>query len=236
MVATGAWRRRRRCASAWPLHRPAEPAADTLALSTIEVELTPIAGRPGDHREVARQAGVHPPPHARGDQGGRGGERSPSCAIRRPTTATRVKKAAEWLIVVGVCTHLGCVPLGNKPGDPRGEYGGWFCPCHGSHYDTSGRIRKGPAPQNLAVPDYAFLTDTSVDRLRRLAAARRQRRGNTEGHGRRRARPRLQERRRALDRRPPADLHAGATRSSSPTRRRRTSTTGGTSARSPGSC
>jgi len=67
-----------------------------------------------------------------------------------------------WLIVVGVCTHLGCVPLGTKPGDPRGEYGGWFCPCHGSVYDTSGRIRKGPAPKNLEVPDYSFLSDTKV--------------------------------------------------------------------------
>lgn len=63
----------------------------------------------------------------------------------------------EWLIVIGVCTHLGCVPLANA-----GEYGGWFCPCHGSHYDVSGRIRKGPAPYNLEVPDYKFLTDTNV--------------------------------------------------------------------------
>jgi ubiquinol-cytochrome c reductase iron-sulfur subunit len=73
----------------------------------------------------------------------------------------RVQKP-EWLILVGVCTHLGCVPLGQKTTDPRGEYGGWFCPCHGSHYDTSGRIRKGPAPLNLAVPTYTFLTDTTV--------------------------------------------------------------------------
>jgi ubiquinol-cytochrome c reductase iron-sulfur subunit len=68
----------------------------------------------------------------------------------------------EWLIMIGVCTHLGCVPLGNKPGDPKGEYGGWFCPCHGSQYDTSGRIRKGPAPKNLVVPDYLFASDTLV--------------------------------------------------------------------------
>jgi ubiquinol-cytochrome c reductase iron-sulfur subunit len=62
----------------------------------------------------------------------------------------------QWLVMVGICTHLGCIPLGQRPGDPHGEYGGWFCPCHGSHYDTSGRIRKGPAPRNLDVPDYAF--------------------------------------------------------------------------------
>jgi len=67
-----------------------------------------------------------------------------------------------WLVVVGICTHLGCVPLGQKPTDPHGDFGGWFCPCHGSHYDTSGRIRKGPAPANLAVPPYAFTSDSKV--------------------------------------------------------------------------
>ena len=68
----------------------------------------------------------------------------------------------KWLVVIGVCTHLGCVPLGQKVGDSKGDYGGWFCPCHGSHYDTSGRIRKGPAPTNLLVPKYSFVTDTSI--------------------------------------------------------------------------
>jgi ubiquinol-cytochrome c reductase iron-sulfur subunit len=69
----------------------------------------------------------------------------------------------EWLIVVGICTHLGCIPLGNKASEPRGEYGGWFCPCHGSHYDTSGRIRKGPAPENLYLLPYAFIGDDLVE-------------------------------------------------------------------------
>ena len=78
-------------------------------------------------------------------------------ALKDPQTdASRVKKP-EWLIVIGVCTHLGCIPLGHQ-----GEYGGWFCPCHGSVYDTSGRIRKGPAPLNLLVPEYSFLSDTKV--------------------------------------------------------------------------
>jgi len=77
-------------------------------------------------------------------------------------TDTAKKVRPEWLIVVGVCTHLGCVPLGTNQGDPRGEYNGWFCPCHGSQYDTSGRIRKGPAPANLAVPSYLFSSDTLV--------------------------------------------------------------------------
>lgn len=70
----------------------------------------------------------------------------------------RIKKGHEkWLVAIGVCTHLGCVPLSNK-----GDYKGWFCPCHGSHYDTSGRIRKGPAPLNLPVPPYAFISDTKI--------------------------------------------------------------------------
>ncbi|MBI1366527.1 MAG: ubiquinol-cytochrome c reductase iron-sulfur subunit [Alphaproteobacteria bacterium] len=68
----------------------------------------------------------------------------------------------EWLLVVGICTHLGCVPLGTAQGENRGDYDGWFCPCHGSQYDVSGRIRKGPAPENLFIPTYKFLTDTSI--------------------------------------------------------------------------
>jgi len=68
----------------------------------------------------------------------------------------RVKKN-EWLVMIGICTHLGCVPLGDK-----GEYGGWFCPCHGSHYDTSGRIRKGPAPTNLEIPKYEFVGNNII--------------------------------------------------------------------------
>src|SRR3546814_12001841 len=69
---------------------------------------------------------------------------------------------ANWLITLGVCTHLGCVPLGAAEGENKGDYGGYFCPCHGSHYDTAARIRKGPAPTNLEVPEYAFKSDTVV--------------------------------------------------------------------------
>ncbi len=71
-------------------------------------------------------------------------------------------KDPEWLVMVGVCTHLGCVPLGQKMTDTKGDYNGWYCPCHGSHYDTSGRVRQGPAPNNLAVPEYSFLNDTTI--------------------------------------------------------------------------
>ena len=75
--------------------------------------------------------------------------------------AARVIKP-EWLVVVGVCTHLGCVPLDQKPIDPRGAWGGWFCTCHGSAYDTSGRVRQGPAPLNLVVPTYVFTADAQI--------------------------------------------------------------------------
>ncbi|MGO4404253.1 ubiquinol-cytochrome c reductase iron-sulfur subunit [Bosea sp. RAF48] len=84
--------------------------------------------------------------------------------LRDPQTdQQRTKPGHErFLIVYGNCTHLGCVPLGNAPGEPKGDYDGWFCPCHGSHYDSSGRIRKGPAPLNLPVPPYAFTADTKI--------------------------------------------------------------------------
>jgi ubiquinol-cytochrome c reductase iron-sulfur subunit len=77
--------------------------------------------------------------------------------------ANRAAKDREpWLVMIGICTHLGCIPKGQSVGDYKGEFGGWFCPCHGSQYDTAGRIRKGPAPQNLAIPPYAFASDTKI--------------------------------------------------------------------------
>ena len=82
---------------------------------------------------------------------------------RSITLDTKNKKGKEnWLITMGVCTHLGCVPLGAAAGEVKGEFGGYFCPCHGSVYDTAARIRKGPAPKNLEVPEYAFSSDTVV--------------------------------------------------------------------------
>jgi ubiquinol-cytochrome c reductase iron-sulfur subunit len=85
-------------------------------------------------------------------------------SLRDPQTlAERTKEGhGNILVTMGVCTHLGCVPLGAAEGENRGEFGGYFCPCHGSHYDTAGRIRKGPAPANLEVPDYAFTSDTTI--------------------------------------------------------------------------
>jgi ubiquinol-cytochrome c reductase iron-sulfur subunit len=143
----------------WPLLETMNPAADTLALSSTEIDISGIEvgqsiiavwrGKPVfiRHRtpeeiEAARKVPLD-------DLGDR---QSDEDRATRP----------EWLILVGICTHLGCIPLGTKTGDPRGEFGGWFCPCHGSHYDTSGRIRKGPAPRNLEVPPYQFVSDTLV--------------------------------------------------------------------------
>ena len=82
--------------------------------------------------------------------------------LRDPQTDDERVQNEKFIVLVGVCTHLGCVPLGQKSGDVKGEYGGWFCPCHGSHYDHSGRIRKGPAPTNLEIPQYSFLSDTLI--------------------------------------------------------------------------
>ena len=77
--------------------------------------------------------------------------------LRDPETDASRVESAEWLVVMGICTHLGCVPIANA-----GDYGGWFCPCHGSHYDVSGRIRKGPAPLNLEIPPYKFTGDANL--------------------------------------------------------------------------
>jgi len=144
---------------AWPLINTMNPSAEVLALASTEVDLSPIEvgqritvtwrGNPVfiDHRnaeqiEAAESVDVE--------------------ELRDPQTDEARVQKPEWLIVIGVCTHLGCVPLGQKPGQDRGEFGGWFCPCHGSHYDTSGRIRKGPAPKNLPVPPYEFTGDTQI--------------------------------------------------------------------------
>ena len=142
-----------------PLVNQMNPPADVLALASTEVDISKIA--PG---QAIKTSWRKQPVFIRNLTPKEIAEANavPLSDLRDPQTdASRVKKA-EWLILVGVCTHLGCVPLGQKPSDPRGEFGGWYCPCHGSQYDTSGRIRKGPAPLDLLVPDYAFETDTNV--------------------------------------------------------------------------
>ena len=143
----------------WPFINSMNPAGDVLALSATEVDLSPIQvgqsvtvtwrGKPVFiRRRTADEI--------------KAAESVDLAELRDPQKDSDRVKKPEWLVLVGVCTHLGCIPLGQKPSDPRGEYGGWYCPCHGSVYDTSGRIRQGPAPANLAVPPYTFLSDTSV--------------------------------------------------------------------------
>jgi ubiquinol-cytochrome c reductase iron-sulfur subunit len=140
---------------AWPFITQMNPAADVLALATSEVDISKVAV--GQSITVLWRG--HPvfirhrtPEEIKEAQD----VKLSDLKDPQPDSARVQKGKEEWLILVGVCTHLGCIPLGQKPGDPRGEFGGWFCPCHGSQYDTSGRIRKGPAPANLAVPPYAF--------------------------------------------------------------------------------
>lgn len=143
----------------WPLIDQMNPDASTLALASIEVDIAPIAE--GQILTVKWRGGPVFVRH-RTPKEIKAAEDVNVSELRDPQTdAQRVKKP-EWLIVIGICTHLGCVPLGNKPSDPRGEWGGWFCPCHGSQYDTSGRVRHGPAPANLPVPPYAFTSDTKI--------------------------------------------------------------------------
>lgn len=145
----------------WPFVMSMNPAADTLALSSIEVDLSPVAlgsavtfvwrGKPIFVRnrtpdEIKTAEGV-----------------VLTQLIEPAADKDRVKPGHDkWLVVIGICTHLGCIPLGNKITDPRGDFGGWVCPCHGSQYDVSGRVRKGPAPANLALPPYAFISDTKI--------------------------------------------------------------------------
>jgi ubiquinol-cytochrome c reductase iron-sulfur subunit len=140
--------------AAWPLIDSLNPSADVLAQATVEVDLRPI--------EIGQRVTVN-------------WRKQPLFIIRRsadaiararaddnadlidPETDAARTQRPEWLVVIGVCTHLGCIPLGQNPGDNRGRFGGWFCPCHGSIYDASGRERKGPAPKNLIVPPYRFV-------------------------------------------------------------------------------
>ena len=147
--------------AAWPFVHSMNPAADVLALATIEVDLSAI--EVGQSITVMwrkkpvfiRRRTVQEIEMAQAADSELGAMRDPQ------KDEERVQKP-EWLVLVGICTHLGCVPQGQRPGEERGEFGGWFCSCHGSQYDTAGRIRKGPAPKNLEVPDYAFLDDTTI--------------------------------------------------------------------------
>lgn len=142
-----------------PLINSLNPAKDTLALATIEVDLSQIPV--GEARTAMWQGKPVFIRHRTPEEIKEAEDVDVTTLIDKEADDVRVKKP-EWLIVVGICTHLGCVPTGQKATEERGEYHGWFCPCHGSQYDTSGRIRKGPAPKNLPVPPYTFVSDTVV--------------------------------------------------------------------------
>ena len=144
------------CTVAWPLVDSMNPSADVLAQSSIEVDISAVPK--GDQKKVMWRGKpifiYHRTPEQIADA-----KSVKVDDLRDPQTdADRVIAGKEeWLVVVGVCTHLGCVPQANQ-----GEFHGWFCSCHGSQYDSSARIRKGPAPRNLPIPPYAFLTDTKL--------------------------------------------------------------------------
>ncbi|MGB3214861.1 MAG: ubiquinol-cytochrome c reductase iron-sulfur subunit, partial [Alphaproteobacteria bacterium] len=145
--------------AAFPLVNSLNPAKDTLAMASIEVDIADIP--PGAAKTVMWRGKPVFIRHRTPEQIEAAKNVNTQSLIDKQTDEQRVKKP-EWLVTVGVCTHLGCVPMGQKESDSKGDFGGWFCPCHGSHYDTSGRIRKGPAPKNLTVPPYEFLSDTKI--------------------------------------------------------------------------
>jgi len=148
-------------AIAWTLIDSMNPSKDVLAVSSVEVDLTPIVA--GQGITVLWQGKPIFVRH-RTDKEIKEAEDVPLSQLIEPQPDSARVKAGhdQWIVLIGICTHLGCVPLGNKPSDPRGDWGGWFCPCHGSQYDTSGRVRHGPAPLNLPLPPYAFETDTKI--------------------------------------------------------------------------
>nr|WP_295370680.1 ubiquinol-cytochrome c reductase iron-sulfur subunit [uncultured Sphingosinicella sp.] len=143
----------------YPLVNQMNPSADVLALASIEVDVAQIQAGQAIKTIFRKQ-----PLFIRNltPQEMQAANAVPVGELRDPQTlAERTKEGkTNWLVTMGVCTHLGCVPLGVAEGENKGEYGGYFCPCHGSHYDTAARIRKGPAPKNLEVPEYSFLSDT----------------------------------------------------------------------------
>ena len=156
-------------AAIWPLVNQMNPSADVQALSSIYVDLSGVEtgtqitvkflGKPVFIRrrteaeiEAAREVDVSALPDPNAENANISGE-APATDENRALDET-----GEWLVMMGVCTHLGCVPLG----DGAGDFGGWFCPCHGSHYDTAGRIRKGPAPRNLPIPVVEFTDETTI--------------------------------------------------------------------------
>jgi len=158
-------------AVAWPLFQQMNPSAAALALATTETDIGAI--QPGQqviikHRGQPLFVRRRTPEEIKSAQAvdvaalPDGLARNAGKDAALPASDANRTIKAEWLVVSGVCTHLGCTPTVSTPSAPEGEYGGWLCHCHGSAYDTSGRIRKGPAPENLHVPVYSFMSDTRI--------------------------------------------------------------------------
>ena len=153
-ITTGAFGVVGAASVAWPLIDQLNPDASVKAVSTIEVDISSI--EPGSFLKVAwRGKPIYI--RRRTNEEIADAEKDDNLNLPDPQKDIDRVQKKEWLVVVGVCTHLGSIPIANQ-----GEYEGWFCPCHGSHYDISGRIRKGPAPTNLEVPPYEFVSDSLI--------------------------------------------------------------------------
>ena len=145
--------------AAWPFIDLMNPSADVLAMASTEIDLSSIEE---GQSITAMWRGKPVFIRKRTSEEIKAASDVKMMDLKDPEQdAVRVQKP-EWLVMIGICTHLGCIPLGQKTGQIKGEYNGWFCPCHGSHYDTAGRIRKGPAPKNLEIPPYKFIDDSSI--------------------------------------------------------------------------
>ncbi|HRD77565.1 MAG TPA: ubiquinol-cytochrome c reductase iron-sulfur subunit [Hyphomicrobiaceae bacterium] len=174
-IAAGSWAAVGAAATLWPLVQQMNPDASTQALASIEVDVAQIKegqaivvmwrGKPVFIRNRTKAEIEKAQAVAIGELSDKSARVEGRPAGLPAVDQNRVKKGKEnWLVLVGICTHLGCIPKGTEDKDRsfRGDYGGWFCVCHGSHYDESGRIRKGPAPRNLDVPPYEFVADTKI--------------------------------------------------------------------------
>lgn len=172
-LATGAFAAVGAASIAWPIVDQMNPDATALALSKIEVDISQLdrgqaitvkwRGKPvfirrrtEEEIQMASRVDIDSLP----DNNARNYNLSPDSAASDENRS--LDENGEWLVMVGVCTHLGCVPKGQSLGDSKGDFGGWYCPCHGSHYDTAGRIRKGPAAKNLDIPAAEFINQNVI--------------------------------------------------------------------------
>jgi len=160
VVAGGAFAAVGGAGALWPFFDSMNPAADVRAFATVDVNLAAI--QPGQRVTVRWRGWPVFVVHRTGEEIARARADESSRALLQPACNAVLAKRPKWLSVVRICTQLGCVHLGQARHDPKSEYGGWFCPCHGSKFDTSGRIRRGPAPTNLDVPPYQFVDNGMV--------------------------------------------------------------------------